>query len=183
MPTVDLSKYDNSWYQPGRKLKRALWYLFNIIFIKSSLPYPTALKISLLRSFGAKVGKNLIIKPNVNVKFPWLLEMGDNVWVGEGVWIDNLANVKIGNNVCLSQGAYLLTGNHDYKKVTFDLIIRPITIEDGAWVGSKAIVCPGVILHHHSVVTAGSVISQDARAWTIYSGNPASVVRERVINA
>jgi putative colanic acid biosynthesis acetyltransferase WcaF len=181
MSSVNLSQYNNSWYRPGGKLKRAFWYLINALFIKSSLPYPLALKRFCLRSFGAKVGKNLILKPTANIKFPWFLELGDNVWIGEGVWIDNLASVKIGNNVCLSQGAYILTGNHDYKKVTFDLIVLPVVIEDGVWVGAKAIVCPGATLHNHSVITAGSVISQDAKAWTIYSGNLASAVRERVI--
>jgi putative colanic acid biosynthesis acetyltransferase WcaF len=182
MRSVDLSKFDNSWYKPGSKPKRALWYIVNALFLKSSLPYPLFLKRSLLRLFGARVGAGLVIKPNVNIKFPWFLEMGHNVWIGEGVWVDNLASVKIGDNVCISQGAYILTGNHDYKKVNFDLVVSPVIIEDGVWVGAKAIVCPGAVLHSHSVITAGSVISQNAKAWTIYSGNLASPVRDRIMN-
>lgn len=178
---VDLSKFDNSWYRAGSPLKRSLWYLCNLLFIKTNFPFPSQLKRLLLVLFGAQVGTNLVIKPNVSIKFPWLLEVGSNVWLGEGAWIDNLAPVKIGDNVCISQGAYLLTGNHDYKKVSFDLIVRPVTVEDGVWVGAKAVVCPGVVLKNHSVITVGSVVLRDADAFTIYSGNPAAPVRKREI--
>jgi putative colanic acid biosynthesis acetyltransferase WcaF len=178
---VDLSAFDNSWYRPGGRARRAVWYACNTLFFKSSIPYPSVFKVALLKLFGGVAGRGVTIKPNVNIKFPWFLEIGDNVWLGEGAWIDNLADVKIGSNVCVSQGAYLLTGNHDYKKVGFDLIVSPIVIEDGAWVGAKAIVCPGSTLRTHAVLTAGSVISGDTRPWTIYSGNAAVPVRKRSV--
>lgn len=181
--TVDLSKYDNAWYHPGGRMRLLLWYICNAIFVKSSVPYPNSFKRILLRLFGAKVGRGLVIKPNVNIKFPWLLEIGDNVWLGEGAWIDNLTDVKIGSNVCISQGAYILTGNHNYKKVAFDLIVSPVLIEDGVWVGARSVVCPGATLRMHSVITAGSVISKEATAWTIYRGNLAVPVGERAIDA
>jgi putative colanic acid biosynthesis acetyltransferase WcaF len=180
---VDLSKFDNSWYRPGGKLRRLLWYACNAVFLNSSVPYPSALKSSLLRLFGAKVGRGVVIKPKVNIKFPWFLELGDSVWLGEGAWIDNLTHVRVGSHVCISQGAYILTGNHDYKSAAFDLVVSPVEIEEGAWVGAKAIVCPGTILRTHAVITAGSVISKEAKAWTVYSGNPARPVRTRVIRA
>ena len=96
--------------------------------------------------FGAKIGEGVIIKPKVSVKYPWKLEIGANTWIGENVWIDNLDVVKIGSNCCLSQGALLLSGNHNYKKKSFDLLVRPITLEDGAWVGARAIVVQGVVM-------------------------------------
>jgi putative colanic acid biosynthesis acetyltransferase WcaF len=181
--TVDLSKFDNSWYRPGGKTRRLLWYVCNAVFVNSSVPYPSSFKSALLRLFGAKVGRGVVIKPNVNIKFPWFLELGDHVWLGEGAWIDNLTHVRVGSHVCLSQGAYVLTGNHDYKRVAFDLLVSPVVIEDGVWVGAKAVVCPGTTLRTHAVVTAGSVISRDVKAWTIYSGNLATPVRARVIRA
>jgi len=180
---VDLSKFDNSWYQPAGRTRRVMWYICNVLFLKSSIPYPNSFKSGLLRLFGATIGRDVIIKPTVNVKFPWFLEIGDDVWVGEGVWIDNLTTVKIGNNVCVSQRAYLLTGNHDYKKVAFDLMVEPVVIEDGVWIGAKVVVCPGSILRTHAVITAGSVISKEAKAWTIYRGNLATPVRRRIIDA
>ncbi len=134
-----------------------------------------------MRLFGAKIGHGVIIKPCVNIKYPWFLQIGNNVWIGENAWIDNLTNVQIGNNVCISQGAYIFTGNHNYKKQTFDLMIDPIIIEDSVWIGAKAIVCPGITLKSHSVITVGSVVTKDTEPYKIYRGNPAEAFRERII--
>ena len=182
MKQVDLSKFNNSWYRPGGSVKRAIWFFKNIIVLKSSLPWPSFLKVFVLRLFGAKIGNNVLIKPCVNIKYPWFLEIGDNVWIGEEVWIDNLGKVKIGNNVCLSQGSLILCGNHDYSKESFDLIVGDITLEDGVWVGAKAIVGPGVTMRSHSVLTAGSVLTKGSEAYGIYSGNPAVWKKQREIN-
>ena len=125
---MNLSNYDNSWYNPGPAWKRFLWYLINALVFNSSLFPFYKLKISLLKIFGAKAGKNVLIKPYVNIKYPWFLEIGNNVWIGENVWIDNLSKISIGNNVCLSQGCLLLTGNHDYTKYSFDLVVKNIIL-------------------------------------------------------
>ena len=179
---VDLSKFDNSWYYPGAGIiRRLLWYGVNIVIFLSPLFPFYSLKRWLLRLFGAKLGKGVIVKPRVNIKYPWFLEIGDNVWIGEGVWIDNLGKVKIGNNVCISQGAYLLTGNHNYKLSTFDLMVKEIVIEDGVWIGAKSIVCPGVKCGNHSVLIAGSVATNDLEPYKIYQGNPATYKKDRII--
>jgi len=183
MKAVDLSSFENSWYQPGSAVKRLLWYVCNRVFLKTYFPYPASWKKAVLLLFGAKIGAGVVFKPDVNIKYPWFLSIGSNVWLGEGVWIDNLAQVTIGDNVCLSQGAFLLTGNHDYKRSSFDLLVKPILIESGVWVGAKAIVCPGVKLSSHAVVTVGSIIAKDAEAFTIYGGNPAVAIRSRQIVA
>lgn len=181
MGQVDLSKYDNSWYKPGGVLKRTGWHMVSILFFKCSLPYPSWFKKFLLTLFGTEVGNGVVIKPCVNIKYPWFLKIGDNVWIGEEVWIDNLTDVILGNNVCLSQGAFILTGNHNYKKETFDLITGPITVEDGVWVGAKAVICPGVKLGSHSVISVGSVVSKNTDNHGIYRGVPAELVGQRVI--
>jgi putative colanic acid biosynthesis acetyltransferase WcaF len=180
IPKVQLNTYDNTWYKPGgSNLKRLLWYFINITFFKNAWIPVSNLKVGLLRLFGAKIGKGVNIKPNVNIKYPWFLKVGDNCWIGEGVWIDNLTLVTLGNNVCVSQGAFLLTGNHNYKTSTFDLMVGEITLEDGVWIGAKAIVCPNVICKTHSVLSAGSVTSKDLEPYLIYQGNPAIAIRER----
>lgn len=176
---TDLSQYDNSWYKPGSILKRGCWYFINIIFFKNSLFPFSGFKIFLLKLFGTKTGSNIIIKPCVNIKYPWFLSLGNNVWVGEKVWIDNLGKVSIGSNVCLSQKSMLLSGNHDYTKPAFDLIIKDIILEDGVWIGAGAIVCGGVTCKDHSVLAAGSVASSDLDSFTIYRGNPAVKVKNR----
>ena len=122
-----------------------------------------------------------MIKPQVLIKYPWFLEVGDYVWIGEMVWIDNLVKVSIGNNVCISQGAMLLTGNHDYTKSTFDLMVGEIHLEEGVWIGAKSVVCPGVRAKSHAVLAVNSVATKSMAAYTVFQGNPAQEVRKRVI--
>lgn len=181
---TDLSAYSNNWYKAeigASAIKRGAWYLINVCFFINPLNPFSSLKRALLRWFGGKIGKGVIIKPAVNIKYPWKLTIGDHSWIGEKVWIDNLANVTIGNNVCISQGAMLLTGNHDYTKSTFDLMVAGIVLENGVWIGAKALVCPGVYVESHAVLSAMSVASKRLSAYTIYQGNPAVPVRERII--
>ncbi len=181
MHKVQLNKYNNHNYQPGSTLKKLLWYFTNMFVFKTMLPIPSSIKVKILKLFGAKMGIDIVIKPNVNIKYPWFLSIGDYSWIGEAVWIDNLATVNIGKNCVLSQGAYLLTGSHDYTQESFDLITKPITLDDGAWVGAKATVCPGVTLKTHSILTVGSIATKDLDAYGIYQGNPATKKRERKI--
>ncbi|MEO6637005.1 MAG: WcaF family extracellular polysaccharide biosynthesis acetyltransferase [Ginsengibacter sp.] len=178
---ADLSTYDNSWYKPGPVWKRFLWYGVNGFVFNSSLFPVYGLKVLLLKVFGAKLGKNVFIKPYVNIKYPWFLQTGDNVWIGENVWIDNLAMIRIGNNVCLSQGCMLLCGNHDYTVSTFDLVVKEITLEDGVWIGARATVCGGVVCKDHAVLAVNSVATQQLEAMGIYQGNPATRVKDRLI--
>jgi putative colanic acid biosynthesis acetyltransferase WcaF len=177
--TTNLADYDNSWYKPGNPVKRGAWYCVNALFFKASFFPFSSLKVSLLKIFGAKAGKNVAIKPCVNIKYPWFLSIGNNVWIGENVWIDNLGKVIIGDNVCLSQGSLLLSGNHDYTKPGFDLLIKEIILEEGVWIGARSIVCGGVICKSHSVLTAGSVATKTLEPYSIYKGNPAVKVRDR----
>ena len=180
-PGTDLSTFNNKWYNPGRNiLVRMLWYVVNLIFFRSFFPF-YGFKRLLLRSFGAKLGKGLIIKPHVSIKYPWHLEVGSHVWIGEDVWIDNLARVTLKDNSCVSQGALLLCGNHNYRKTTFDLIVGEITLDEGAWAGAKTIVCPGVRMGSHSLLTAGSVATTSLESGWIYQGNPARKIRQREI--
>ena len=177
---TDLSKFNNNWYKPGESLKRICWYVINSMFFNSAFPI-SKIKILLLKSFGAKVGQGVVIKPYVNIKYPWRLSIGNNVWIGEKVWIDNLGLVVLHDNVCISQGAMLLCGNHHYKKVAFDLIVGNITIEEGAWIGAQCVVCPGIKVGSHSVLTVNSVATSNLLPWSIYQGNPAQKIKERVI--
>jgi putative colanic acid biosynthesis acetyltransferase WcaF len=178
---VNLADYDNSWYRPGSRFKILIWMVCSFLLFNHSLAILNSLKCFLLRAFGAKIGKGVLIKPSVNIKYPWLLTIGDHCWIGENVWIDNLAEVKIGDHVCISQGAMLLTGNHNYAMPNFDLMIKPITLEEGVWIGALSVVCPGVYAESHAILTVNSVATKRMKAFTIYQGNPAIPVKERVI--
>ena len=178
---VELNNYKVTINIGASKLKVMIWYWVNIFFFKSAIPYPSSFKSKLLILFGAKIGKDVRFKPCINIKFPWKLAIGNNCWIGENVWIDNLEKVIIGNNCCLSQGSLLLTGSHDAMKTTFDYTSGTIVLEDGVWLGAKSIVTSGVACGSHSVLGAGSVGDKNLEPFTIYKGNPALPVLKRTI--
>lgn len=182
LATPSLADYAPCQYDPDASvLKRACWYIVNALMFHSWLCPCSRIKISILRLFSAKVGKGVVIKPRVNIKHPWRLVVGDYVWIGEGVWIDNLVKVEIGSNVCISQGVLLLTGSHDHTDMAFRLILGEIHLEDGVWIAANAVVCPGVRCARNAVITVGSVLRKDAEAGGVYAGNPAMLVRQRII--
>ncbi|MFT4080541.1 putative colanic acid biosynthesis acetyltransferase [Rhodomicrobium sp.] len=181
--TPQLSQFSNPHFARGRPaLIEALWVVVAALFVSSWLP-GYAHRRAVLRLFGARIGRGVAIKPGVRVKFPWKLEIGDHSWIGEDVWIDNLDEVTIGANCCLSQGAYLCTGSHDWTASRFDLLTRPIRIEDGAWVAARATVAPGVTVGQGAVLAIGSVAATDLEPWGVYLGVPAVRIRERRIAA
>lgn len=180
MSEVDLSSFTAGTFDKGAgRLKQVIWYFVNALFVRASWNPFMCGKIALLRAFGAKIGKGMVIKNNVCIKYPWKLIVGDRVWLGEGCWIDNLDKVTIGNDVCVSQGALLLTGNHDYTRATFDYRNAPIVLEDGVWIGAKAVVVPGVTVRTLSVLTVGAVILKDTEPYGIYQGVPAVKIKSR----
>lgn len=181
---TQLAKFTTGHYNAGAgTLKVVAWHFLNYGIMNSAFPWPYSFKAALLRMFGAKVGKGLVIKQKVRIKNPWRLTIGDDCWIGESVWIDNLEDVVLGDNVCVSQGALLLTGNHDYKKSDFPYRLGKIIIEDGVWIGAQSVVCPGVVCRTHAILTVSSVATKELEAWSIYTGNPAVAVRERVMSS
>jgi putative colanic acid biosynthesis acetyltransferase WcaF len=115
----------------------------------------------------------------VRVKYPWHFEVGDHSWIGESAWIDNLTLVRLGDNVCVSQGCYICTGNHNWSDRTFGLMVRPVELADGSWAGARSSLMPGVALGEGAVASAGSVVLHPIPAWEIHAGNPASFSRRR----
>lgn len=179
---VSLGSFSPGSYDKGAgRLKIMLWYIVNALIVRASWNPLMSVKIVLLRAFGAKIGKGLIIKNEVRIKSPWFLTIGNNCWLGEKCWIDNLDKVTIGSDVCISQGAMLLTGNHDYTASDMPYKNAPIVLEDGAWIGAGCTVCPGVTVHENAILTVGSIATRDMERNGIYRGNPAIKIRERKI--
>ena len=180
MISVDLSCFANPEFDRGAsRLKEMLWTLVRCIFFAPSFPLPSAFRVFWLRQFGAHIGCGVVIRSKVNITFPWKLTIGDHVWIGEECWLLNLASIKIESHVCLSQRAFLCTGNHDYTSPTFNLITKPIRVESGAWIGAGSFVGPSVTVASHAVLTAGSVATDDLQPFGIYRGNPAVFVKRR----
>jgi len=181
MKQVNNASYKTTIAIGASKPKQFIWYFVNIFFFKNSLNIFSGMKIFLLKLFGAKLGQGVVVKPSVNIKYPWKLQVGDHSWIGEEVWIDNLSDVIIGNNVTISQGALLLTGSHDHTRETFDFTSYPINLEDGVWIGAKAVVFGGVTCKSHSILGINSVAEKNLEPYIIYKGNPAIPVIERII--
>jgi putative colanic acid biosynthesis acetyltransferase WcaF len=180
---VDLSRYTNGSFDRGASaIKEAAWVFVRRLFFEPSWLPGSFYRRWLLRRFGAVVGTGVVIKPGVKITFPWRLRLGDHTWLGEDVYIHNLAPITLGSHVCVSQRALLCTGNHDYSSVRFDLITSPIWIGDGAWIGAAAWVGPGVTAGSHAVLTAGSAANHDLEPYCVYRGNPAVPIRRRHVN-
>ena len=132
-----------------------------------------------MRMFGAKIGKGVYWKPRVNIHIPWNLKVGDFALFGEEVFILNFETVVIGTQACISQRAFLCTGNHDFRDVRMRYRNQPITIGDGAWVGAQVFVAPGVTIGEEAVITAGSVVIKDMPAKMVCNGNPCLPTKPR----
>ncbi|MEP2279880.1 WcaF family extracellular polysaccharide biosynthesis acetyltransferase [Maribacter sp.] len=173
---VSLKNFDASigLDRGASKLKEIIWYLFKIVFFLSALPYPSKLKVGILKMFGAKIGKGVVIKPRVNIHFPWKLIIGNYVWVGEEAFLLNFELLHIENNVCISQRSFLCGGNHDYRKPSMPYRNGPITLKEGCWVGANCFIAPNVTIGANTVITAGSIVTKNVKeniVTSITSGN------------
>lgn len=178
---VQLDEFDPSQglNRGAGKFKELCWYFIKIFFFLSPIPFPSGFKCFLLRCFGAKTGKGIVLKPRINIHFPWKLEIGNNVWIGEEVFILNFEPLYIGNHVCVSQRAFLCGGNHDYTISSMPYRNGSITLEDGSWVGANVFIGPNVKIGFNTVISAASVVTKSVDPNGIYSGNPLKFVKNR----
>jgi putative colanic acid biosynthesis acetyltransferase WcaF len=157
----------------------SLWYLCKCFLFLTPLPVPNGIKRAVLRWFGARVGKGVIIKPRVNIHFPWKLSIGDHTWIGEEVFLLNFEPITIGAQCCISQRAFFCTGNHNYREPSMPYRNEPITVEDGAWIGAQTFISPGVTVGAEAVISAGSIVTEDQAPGMVCSGNPCVPRRPR----
>ncbi len=157
--------------------KEGLWLVVKALFFLNAWPWPSALRVALLRAFGARIGERAVIRARVNVTFPWRLTLGDDVWLGEEALLLTLAPIAIESDVCISQRAFLCTGSHDFRAPGFDLVTKPITVRAGSWIAAQAFLAPGVEVGAGSMVGAGSVVLESVASRVIVAGNPAAVLK------
>lgn len=122
---------------------------------------PGALRVRVLRAFGAQIGTGAVIRHRVRVHWPWKLTVGDNVWIGEGSWILNLEPVTIGDETCVSQDALLCTGSHRFDHPTFEFDNAPIVIGARSWVAARATVLRGVVIGDDVLIGACALVVKD----------------------
>jgi putative colanic acid biosynthesis acetyltransferase WcaF len=185
-PEAGATRVRNDLFDPAQGLDRgrssfveAIWYLVKCCLFLSPWPFPSGIKCRVLRLFGARVGQGVVIKPRVNIHFPWKLTVGDFTWIGEEAFILNFEPVTIGGHCCISQRAFLCTGNHDFSQLNMPYRNLPIIIKDGAWVGAQAFVGPGVTVGSEAVITAGSVVTRSQPAQMVCGGAPCAALKPR----
>ncbi len=159
LPRRSLGEFTGRGYNKGRgPLIQVAWLVVSGIIVVRWW-CPPRLRVSILRAFGAHIGRGVNIRHRVRIHWPWKLNVGDNTWIGEDSWILNLEPVTIGSDVCISQGVLLCTGSHDRRSRTFEFDNAPIVVEDGAWVAVRATVLRGSRIGHDSVVGATALVS------------------------
>ncbi len=176
-----LGSFDSSeGFHRGRiKLVEMLRYIVKIIFFLSPFPVASNFKVNVLKLFGAEIGEGVVIKPRVNIHFPWKLVIGNNVWIGEEVFLLNFEMLSIGNNVCISQRAFLCGGNHDFRDGAMKYRNGTIILRDGCWVGANVFVGPNVDIGVDSIVSAGTVITKSIASNGIYKSDELRRIGDR----
>ncbi len=179
---IDLRLYDQSWYSPGKpKWMILLWWLLQATIFPLTLHAHHAPRRSLLRLFGAKVGKGAVIRPSARFHYPWKVTIGDYSWIGSGVELYSLDWIHIGEHCVISQNSYLCTGSHDLSDPAFGLQTASITLENGVWVATDCFVGPGVTIGANAVVGARSSVFNDLPAQQICLGTPCRPHKNRVV--
>ncbi|MBW4445437.1 MAG: hormogonium polysaccharide biosynthesis acetyltransferase HpsU [Spirirestis rafaelensis WJT71-NPBG6] len=172
-PFVDLRKYDQSWFDRGRPGWYILFWWFVQAIAFPLTPQPLSnLRCAILRLFGAKVGKGVLIRPTARFTYPWKVTIGDYSWIGDDVVLYSLDEIHIGSHCVISQKSYLCTGTHDIKDPAFGLKTAIITIGNGAWVTTDCFVAPGVTIGANAVIGARSTVLSDIPAGQVSWGNP-----------
>jgi putative colanic acid biosynthesis acetyltransferase WcaF len=156
-----------------------LWWAIQTIFFASSPQIFYRWRVFLLRLFGAKIGKNVIIRPSVKITYPWKLTIGDFSWIGDNVELYNLGHISIGNNTIISQRSYLCTGSHDYESKYFDIYEKKIIIGNSCWLATDVFVAPGIEIGDNTVVGARSSVFNSLPSDSVCLGSPAKKIRSR----
>ena len=157
-----------------------LWWLVQAILFRASPQFLYGYRRFILRVFGAKIGKKVIIRPSVKITYPWKISIGDYSWIGDDVNLYSLGEIEIGKNVVISQKSYLCTGSHDYLKSEFPIFAKKITIEDECWIATDVFVAPGITIQKATVVGARSSVYINLPSNKVCIGNPAKVVKNRM---
>ena len=157
-----------------------LWWFVQAIFFKLSPQFLYGWRRFLLRLFGAKIGKKVIIRPTATITYPWKIKIGDYSWIGDNVVLYSLGEICIGSNTVVSQKSYLCAASHDYTKINFPIYKRKIDIADECWLATDVFIAPGIKIGKGCVIGARSSVYKDIpEGWVCY-GNPAVQIKKRL---
>jgi putative colanic acid biosynthesis acetyltransferase WcaF len=180
-PTLDIAANRQATkHSPGELARRVMWSLGRLAFRLSPRPC-FGWRRFVLRCFGAEIGAHVNTCPSTWIYFPWNLTVGDWSAIGEEAFIYNLGPVTLGEKVTISHRAQLCAGTHDYTQPDLPLLKPPIVIHSHAWICADAFVGPGITIGEGVIVGARAVVTKNVEPWTIVVGNPAKVVKKRIL--
>jgi putative colanic acid biosynthesis acetyltransferase WcaF len=170
---IDLSKYDQSWFERGKPM----WFIF-LWWLIEGIAFPLTphnfypFRRWLLRLFGAKIGKGVILRSSVRMLYPWKVEIGDYSWIGDDVYFYSLDRIKIGSHCVISQKTYLCTGSHNFYDINFGLVTDSIEIGNGVWIAADCFIAPGIKIGANSIIGARSSVFNNIPHEQVAWGNP-----------
>ncbi len=168
-------------YPPWTYPARLAWTIVQATFWRIAWSRVRFLRPMLLRLFGATVVGRCLIRSGVRIHFPWLLRIERDVSISHGVTFYNLGGITIGERSVISHDVYFCGGTHDYTKSNYPLVRKTIMVEDDVWIGAGAFIGPGVRIGRGAVVGARAVVFRDVPPWKIAAGNPARIIKDRVM--
>jgi putative colanic acid biosynthesis acetyltransferase WcaF len=157
-----------------------IWWVVQSSLFRLSPQFAYGFRRSLLRAFGARIGRGVIIRPTVVVTYPWKVSIGDYAWIGDDVVLYSLGEIEIGTSAVVSQRSYLCAADHDYSQVSFPIRQRKVTISSEAWLAADVFIAPGVTVGNGAVIGARSSVFSDMPARMVCFGNPCRSVKPRV---
>lgn len=163
--------------------KVQLWWLVQATLFAGSPQFAYGFRRALLRAFGARIGPAVLIRPSVEITYPWKLVIEEHAWVGDDVVLYSLGDIHIGRHAVVSQRSYLCAADHDHRLVSFPIRARPVRIEPEAWVGTDVYVGPGVCIGSGAVVGARSSVFRDLPPGMLCLGHPCRPIRPRDASA
>ena len=174
-------------------LTKKLWIDRSKIFLSESLLYLTNhlvnhipfhfIRLGFYRGLlRFEIGSDSVIL--MGTKFDALknFKLGKNSVVNQNCRLDNRAGITIGENVSISSEVCILTADHDLQTCDFAGRLRPVNIEDYVFIGTRAMILPGVTLGKGCAVAAGAVVTKSVPPLTIVAGIPAKPIGIRQTN-
>jgi putative colanic acid biosynthesis acetyltransferase WcaF len=177
----DLAKFQiPSNFRGQPKVVVQIWWIVQNTIFAWSPQFLYGWRRFLLRLFGAKIGRGVLIRSTVKITYPWNVEIGDYSWIGENNVLYSLGKIYIGKNVALAHQVYINTGGHDYKKVSFDIFAKDVIIEDQCWITNDVYIAPGVTIGKGTIIAARSSVFKSISEGKIFAGTPAKEIKNRL---
>lgn len=134
--------------------------------------------------FCKKMGENVTIMSNCMIYSPGGIEIGDYASINHHTVISGQGGLRIGKYVMIGNNVHVLTSLHGFQRRDIPMRFQAIEygkviIEDDVWIGTNAVVMPGVTIGKGAIVGANAVVTKDVRTYSIVGGVPAKLIKYR----